>query len=444
MKRIKLKAVLASRKAVLLGAAVAVVGLSLLGGTAAHAAVGTQPGHLTFSPATGTSTTVPTWNTDEACPAGLPFASLDLVYSDSTTAAPDINGIGATSVGATGPISGALLLNNTPLASFLSKALPAFGGYKAGQTAEAVVLCSSGTGGTGTTQYFQDEFITLTAAGGYTTSSTPPAGPVTPNVVLSVSPNPAQVNTQVTLSATVTAVVPPATTAAPVTTGTVQFESGTTASPTLIGTPVTVNASGVASTTTTFTTASTGLPIFAVYTSANTATIANANSNTVSEVLTTAAPNTELITVTVGATGAFTLTVPTGATDALTVAGSTATGTIAPVTVTDTRNTFPGWSVTGQATAFTGPTTPVVGTIPAANLNWTPTTTTPGDFTLGSPSTTGLGTAQTLASAAAGHGNTGTTTGFSLGAGLSLAIPASAPAGAYQSTLTLTGNPTAP
>ncbi|HEX3965420.1 MAG TPA: hypothetical protein VHZ03_53710 [Trebonia sp.] len=33
--------------------------------------------------------------------------------------------------------------------------------------------------------------------------------------------------------------------------------------------------------------------------------------------------------------------------------GDTATGALIPVTVSDTRNTYPGWSVVGQVTDFT-------------------------------------------------------------------------------------------
>jgi hypothetical protein len=126
-----------------------------------------------------------------------------------------------------------------------------------------------------------------------------------------------------------------------------------------------------------------------------------------------------------------------------------------PVTVTDTRNGlapnpsvpslvngfngFPGWSVVGQATDFTNPTSHPAGDIPVANFNWTPTTPASGDFTLGGVTTGGLGTAQSLANALSGHGNGA----FTLGANLSLNIPNTAPAGAYSSTLTLTANPTA-
>lgn len=327
------------------------------------------------------------------------------------------------------------------------------GGYTTGQTAELVVVCFSGASGTGTAVPFMDTFVTFTATN-YSTSATPPAGPVTPAVTLSASPNPVQVGTSVTLTATVTAVVPPATTPAPVTTGAVQFMNGTTA----IGTPVTVNASGVATTTTSFTAPSgtTPLALTAQYQTANAASFNNATSNTVSETVTATNPNatTEQITVTVPPQGTFTFSGTANATIPLTVSGSTATGNIVPVTVTDSRtglapnpaipslvsgfNGFPGWSVVGQSTDLSNPTSTPVGTIPATGLNWTPAAVT-GDATAGAASTTGLSTAQTLASALTGHGQ-GT---FSLGAALSLAIPTTAPAGAYTGTLTLTANPTA-
>jgi len=56
----------------------------------------------------------------------------------------------------------------------------------------------------------------------------------------------------------------------------------------------------------------------------------------------------------VPATGAFSLTVDSSDTVTLTVSGSSAAAATTPVTVSDTRNTFPGWSVSGQAGNFTG------------------------------------------------------------------------------------------
>jgi hypothetical protein len=110
-----------------------------------------------------------------------------------------------------------------------------------------------------------------------------------------------------------------------------------------------------------------------------------------------------------------------------------------PVTVSDTRNTFPGWQVTGQESAFAGSGTSAGYTFSGNQLGWVPTDTSLGTgVTLGptvTPASPGLGTtAGVLAQAHAPNG-TGTSV---LGANLTLAIPASAAAGPYAGTLTIT------
>ena len=66
------------------------------------------------------------------------------------------------------------------------------------------------------------------------------------------------------------------------------------------------------------------------------------------------------LAVTVPLSGTFTLTVNTTTWVVLGVnsAGTTATGTTTPVVLTDTYNSYPGWSVTGEATQWTGVTNP--------------------------------------------------------------------------------------
>lgn len=441
MKGIKLKALSAGRKGVLAGAAVAVVGLSLLGSASiAHAAVGTSIGTLTLSAPTGSLTSAPTWSQTAACPGTANgSAKLEIVLSDGVSEqawSANING-------AASALSGEALEKGATIG-----ALESVAGYSAGQTAELVVNCYSGASGTGTLVPFNDGFITFNTDGAtYSFTDSQPSGPATPTVTLSATPNPVQEGSTVTLTATV------AVSGAPVTTGAVEFESNGSE----IGSAaVAVNSSGVASTPTTFTAAG-SLSLTAVYQTADSTTFNNATSNTVTENVTTTNPNSvgELITVSVAPTGSFTFTGTTNATAALTQNGNTTAGTLVPVTVTDTRtglaanasvpslvngfNGYPGWSVVGQATDFTDPTSQPAGDIPVANFNWTPTTPAAADFTLGNASTAGLGTAQTLAAAATGHGNGA----FTLGANLDLTIPTSAPAGAYSSTLTLTANPTA-
>jgi hypothetical protein len=445
MKGIKFKPFQSGRKALLLGATVAIAGLSLIGGAGvAHAALGTDHGKVTLNPATGPLTTSPTWSTTEGCPVGNQGSEkLLMVNVDGTTTtawSANING-------AANPVTNQAVLQGDQVADF-----EGFGGFNAGQTTELVVQCTSGASGTGSVMFVMDEFLTFNADGTtFSTSATPPAGPVTPTVAVTASPSTAQVGTSVLLTATVSA------NSAPVTSGTVQFSANGAA----VGTPASVNASGVATTTTSFTTAG-AQSITAAYTTGDAAHFNNATSTTpFALTITTSNPLAvnEIITVTVPPQGTFTFGTADGASNPtvpLTVAGTTSltgTGSIDPVQVKDSRtglaanaavpslvngfSGFPGWSVVGQATDFSNPSSHPAGTISAAQLSWTPAPAQ-GDYVPGGAAT-GLGTAQVLGSAATGHGQ-GTST---LGAGLSLAIPATAPAGAYTSTLTLTANPTA-
>jgi Bacterial Ig-like domain (group 3) len=444
---IKLKSLSVGRKALLAGVATATVGLAMLGGTAAYAAapLGNSAGNVAITATsggtaltTGSTTTAGLWyKTLTGCPAGSQGSgALTAVNSDgvnTTLISPVTNGTASPWVGQ---------LNST------FKQIQTLTGVGAGQTDELVVDCNSQQSLLGNDVFAQDIWVTYSADGStFTISNTPPSGPANTTVVVTATPNPAQIGSTVTLNATVTANTGSATPA-----GTVQFQVGGTA----VGGAVTLSSAGTASTTTTFTAAG-PQSVTAVYTPATGTNFAGSTSAAFTENVTTANPNStgELITVSVAPSGSFTFSGTTNATAALTESGLTATGTMVPVSVTDTRtglapnasvpslvngyNGYPGWSVVGQATDFTAPNSHPAGLISASNFNWTPTTPATGDFTLGSASTTGLGTAQTLASAAAGHGNGA----FSFGAGLSLTVPASAPAGAYSSTLTLTANPTA-
>src|SRR5580693_5701212 len=137
-----------------------------------------------------------------------------------------------------------------------------------------------------------------------------------------------------------------------------------------------------------------------------------------------ATTGSEPITLTVAPSGTFTVTVVSSPI-ALTVAGSTATGTLQGVTVTDSRNYYPGWSVTGQAADLTASGAPAIA---GNQLGWTPDAdgSLQGGAMLGgsvAPAAPGLGTTPaTLASAAAGCGF-GTN---KLSARLTLDIPAPA------------------
>jgi alpha-tubulin suppressor-like RCC1 family protein len=221
--------------------------------------------------------------------------------------------------------------------------------------------------------------------------------------------------------------------------GSVQFQTDGTD----IGTPVPLNADGMAATSTRFAAAGNQTPVWAVYIPADPAAF-NASAGMVSVVVNPALPDSDDIPLTtaVPQNGTFTLTVDTADTVTLAVSGSSAAAATTPIIVSDTRNTYPGWSVSGQGTNWTGSGTAAGATISGNQLGWTPssTGTLPQGVMLGSPVTPaspGLGsTPAVLASAPQGVGNGfGTTT---LGASLTLLIPAGQATGSYTSGLTIT------
>ncbi len=219
--------------------------------------------------------------------------------------------------------------------------------------------------------------------------------------------------------------------------GSVQFEVSGTG----IGSPVPVNAGGVATTTTTF--ASAGLnSLTAVFMPADPTAYAPSTGALTLRVYTSL--GTVPLAVNVPSTGVFALTVDTTDMVNLAVSGSSATAATTSVTVSDTRNTFPGWSVSGQDIDWIGSGTAAGATISGNQLGWTPTSTgtLPRGVTLGSPvspANPGLGsTPAVLASAPPGADNGyGTTT---LGANLTLLIPQTPEppaAGPYTAGLTI-------
>ena len=226
------------------------------------------------------------------------------------------------------------------------------------------------------------------------------------------------------------------------------------------GTPVSLNSGGVASIQATFnpTTPPQTFPILATFTS-QTPTTWPSNTGTTNLTVVAAPTNAIPLTVTVPTTGTLVLTVNTAGvafgTPTVTSTGLTTSATIpnGNVQVTDTRNNYPGWAVTGQDSAWTGGS-PLAGTFSGNQLGWTPTSgTTAQGVTFGpaviagTTATGGLASAQTLAFAPQGLGNyatSGVGNGYgvtNLGASLSLLIPLTAPPGAYTSTVTFTAIP---
>jgi len=255
------------------------------------------------------------------------------------------------------------------------------------------------------------------------------AGPAAAVIVLTASPNPATAGHAVTLTATVTA-------GSSVPAGTVQFVAGSTA----IGSPTALDSTGVAAVTTTFATAGTAT-VAASFTPADPAAVIGTSGTLSLTVLKDPNVDTVPLAVAVPAVGTFTLTVDTADTVTLAMSGNTATAATNPIVVSDTRNSFPGWEVSGQAADFIGSGTAAGSSFSGNQLGWTPTgSSLPPGVTLGGtvpPNGPGLGTVPAfLAFAHAGSGD-----GISmLGADLLLAIPSAPPAaaGSYTSSLTVT------
>jgi Bacterial Ig-like domain (group 3) len=407
-----------SRTVLMLSLAGATAGATLLTAAVAQAGTGSEPGHLSLNPASGATTLTPTWSTTDGCPAGFQTSAvLAALNSDGSFG----SYISPTVANPTSAFSGTLQGDIANLISLSTNVTN-------GGTSEFAVYCFSGPGGTGSSEPVQSTFVTLSANGSQYTTAGAQAGPVATTTTLAATPNPAAVAATVTLTATVTA----ADSSSPV--GSVQFEVGGTN----IGSPVAVSG-GTASTTTTFAAAG-SQSLSAVFTPTS-ATAYGASTGTFTEGVGTqaASGSPEPVTVTVPATGTLSVAVNPG-TVALAVTGLNGTGTLQDVTVTDSRNTYPGWSVSGQESVFTGSGSAAGATMSGDQLGWVPTVvgSLQGGAVLGptvAPAAPGIGTtAGLLAKAAAGQG-VGTNV---LSANLNLLIPAVQKAGPYTGSLAIT------
>jgi len=470
MKRLNLgraKPLLAGRRltrtALLIGVAGATAGSLVFTAAVAQAAdpsgVALDPtSTLTFTNATtnapessGPGTDLLKWNTSDACPSPDNGSAIVATIDPSTNKQDSLASI---SESGPGPYSGMEMDDTVQhlYQNYTNQSSPTF---------ELVVVCSSGSGGSESSayEYYQWAYITYTASSNtFTVSSTGPTKTGTTTTLTSADSthtteptNTAQTGDSVTFTAKVT----DADSTTP--SGSVTFQNGTTT----IGTgPVAVGAlsgggTGATSAAVSFTTPGT-YTITATFTPTNSTTYASSNT-TLSETVVVAGSISAQVTenLTVPQNGTITVSIDTAAIPLTASTGSyVATGNFgtqspaapnsatstAGVEVTDSRNTEPGWYVTGQTSNFTLGT----NTISGNQLGWTPNTgetwATSGisAAVLGSPVapvTTGLGTtAATLFSAVHGTGF-GT---YDASALLTLDIPTASPPGAYTGTLTIT------
>jgi hypothetical protein len=450
------------RAALVAGAGALVAGGLLVGTTAAHASVTPvqlgPAGGLTISPASGSASTVHWSYQAQACPSGFQGSATLLVIDPTTPAGTTVDQVAADTPAPT---------NTTVASAFSGTSNFAFAAEESvginitvGQQFEVAVDCNSAANGTGNQAYGGSTFVTINADGTFTANQTLSAAPQSVNLTLTANPNPATSGQAVTLLATASVAGA---------TGTVTFTNNGTAIGTAAlsgGTPSTASLQFTAPTET----VTTPVPLQAALTSPGTGFTAGTN-GTLSlpvqppPVNPTTATGSIPLAVTVPLSGTFSLTVNSTTWVVLSVnpAGTTGTAPTTPIVVTDTYNSYPGWSVTGEATQWHGVTNPAAETpsgFPAASdipadhgaqhiaadqLGWHPTNTgtLPTGVTLGSDitagtSTNGLGDAfQTLATGAPGIGSFTGASGVTLGANLTLATPAGQEEGPYAAQLNI-------
>jgi hypothetical protein len=448
MKGLKLKwgAGRLRRTALTVGVAGATVGSMLLLAAPAGAVVGTDPtlGTVILSPTSGTSATTTTWTTIDGCPTGFQSSAVLEEVNLNSAGTAISSPMTFTAVSAPFNLTGSNPVTSQPLIEDVPDLLSAANVQPSGST-EWVLKCSSvpsGLGQVGTTAVlWQDIDVNLGADGASYTVSTP-AQAVSTTTTMSASPNPAAEGASVTLSATVTGTGNPA--------GTVTFFNGASV---INSTPATVTYSGNTGTATFtltggFTTAG-NQSLSATFTPSNTTAFNGSSGTTTESVISsgTTIAGAVPVSVTIAPTGSFTVQIPTATAVLTPNSGNTqATGNLGTVTVSDTRNNYPGFAVYGQETSnFAGSGLPAgvaITSIPSDDLGWAPAGTVEGGATLGSPAadigvTAGPGV---LVQALAGSGF-GTDT---LNPALTLTLPAGTPTGTFTGAVTITYIETAP
>ena len=449
------------RAAAVAGVGALVVGGAILGTAQAHAAVtpalfGTGTG-LTITPATGTASTVETYSST-ACPSGFQGSAVIDAIDPTTPAGTAKGNINQDQMASPNTTVSSTFTGTFNLSVLTNEAANI--GVADGQQFEVGVFCYTAGNATGAGEWAAGTFATLSGGGtAYTADQTLVQPAQSVNLTLTASPNPATSGQSVTLTATASVAGA---------TGTVTFENNGTSlgsAPLSGGTPDTASLPITAPTET----ATTNVALTAVYNP--TGNFTAGTNGTLSlpvnppPVNPTTASGTIPLAVSVPLSGTFTLTVNTTTWVVLSVnsAGTTGTAATTPIVVTDTYNSYPGWSVTGEATQWNGVTNtttqtpsgyPAASDIPADHgsqhiaadqLGWAPTNTgtLPTGVTLGNAITagttgTGLGDAfQPLATGAPGVGSFTGASGVTLGANLTLAIPAGQEEGPYAAFLNI-------
>ena len=149
------------RAVLLLGSVGMIAGAGLLTAGVALAGVGSEPGHLRFSPASGAATLRPSYSTTDGCPVGYQ-ASAQLSEFN-------MNGTFASRIGVVVP--GPVAAFHGVLAGNIGAVLGVTNITKGG-TVEFAIGCYSQIAGTGKVRWVQSSFLTLSSDGkSYSTSA---------------------------------------------------------------------------------------------------------------------------------------------------------------------------------------------------------------------------------------------------------------------------------
>jgi hypothetical protein len=150
------------RAAVLLGAIGMMAGAAVMTAAPALAGVGSEPGNVKFSPASGATKLTPTWSTSDGCPSGYQGSAQMAIFDGNATL---LSAISNVAYDVKGPFTGELDGNLGAILRFAK--VPNDGSL------EFAVGCYSQQGATGKVDWLQSTLVTLSSDGTSYSTSTP-------------------------------------------------------------------------------------------------------------------------------------------------------------------------------------------------------------------------------------------------------------------------------
>jgi hypothetical protein len=150
------------RAALVLGAIGMLGAAAVTTAGSAIAGVGSEPGHLKFSPASGATTLTPTWSTSDGCPSGYQGSAQMAIFNVSGTL---LSSISSVAYNVRGPFSGSLQGSMGAILKFAH--------VRNGGSLEFTMGCYTQVGGAGNFTWIQSALVTLSSDGRSYSTSTP-------------------------------------------------------------------------------------------------------------------------------------------------------------------------------------------------------------------------------------------------------------------------------